>query len=304
MSWWDDALHRAIAEVVLAGALAGLVGVHVVLRRLSFFTMALTHATFPGVVLAALIGVDLLLGGMIAGTAVVLGVAALTRRPGQNATAATGVLLSAGFALGATLIATRSGFSRDLSSYLVGSILTVTTRDLITTAIVLTVVAGALHAGARPLLFTGFDPTGSRAAGLPTGAWTLLLLLLIEVVVVTLVPAVGTILAVALIVAPAAAARLWSTRLAVITPLAMALATASGVAGLYASARWNIAAGASIALAATGTLVLSALLTHLLTLVNPSLLGRAVTVLRGMAYEHRLHKRRRDRRTSVGSCTH
>jgi len=50
MSWWDDTLHRATAEVLLAGGLAGLIGVQVVLRRLSFFTMALTHATFPGVV--------------------------------------------------------------------------------------------------------------------------------------------------------------------------------------------------------------------------------------------------------------
>lgn len=48
MSWWDDVMHRAVAEVILVGALAGLIGVQVVLRRLSFFTMALTHASFPG----------------------------------------------------------------------------------------------------------------------------------------------------------------------------------------------------------------------------------------------------------------
>jgi ABC-type Mn2+/Zn2+ transport system permease subunit len=67
MNWWDDAVHRAIAEVDLAGALAGVVGVHGVLRRLSFFTMARTHATFPGVVAATLIGVDVLAGGFAAG---------------------------------------------------------------------------------------------------------------------------------------------------------------------------------------------------------------------------------------------
>src|ERR1051325_10858881 len=106
MSWWDDALHRAAAEVVLAGALAGLIGVQVVLRRLSFFTMALTHATFPGVVLASIIGVNIMLGGVVAGSVVALGVAALSRRRGQDASGATGVLLSAGFALGAALVAT------------------------------------------------------------------------------------------------------------------------------------------------------------------------------------------------------
>ena len=63
MNWWDVAVHRALVEAVLVGALAGLIGVPVVLRRLSFFTMALTHATFPGVVAAAIIGVNIYLGG-------------------------------------------------------------------------------------------------------------------------------------------------------------------------------------------------------------------------------------------------
>ncbi|MEU8816144.1 metal ABC transporter permease [Actinoplanes sp. NPDC048796] len=260
MSWWDDALHRAIAEVVLAGALAGLIGVQVVVRRLSFFTMALTHATFPGVVAASLIGVNVFAGGIVAGAVVALGVAALSRRPGQNAAAATGVVLSAGFALGAGLIATQSGFSRDLSALLVGSILTVNNQDILITAAMLVAVAALLAVCARPLTFAGFDPGGARAAGLAVGAWDVVLLLTVEAVVVTIVPAVGTILAVALIVAPAAAARLWSARLPVITALAVAFAVASGLGGLYASYLWNVAAGASIALTATLLLAVSSLL--------------------------------------------
>lgn len=257
MSWWDDALHRATVEVVLVGALAGLIGVQVVLRRLAFFTMALTHATFPGVVAASIIGVNIVLGGMAAGVVVALGVAALTRRRGQDAAAATGVLLSAGFALGAVLVATRSGFSRDLSSFLVGSILTVGVPDLVTTAIVLAVVAVVLLAGARPLTQIAFDRDGAHAYGLPIGTWDVALLLTIEVVVVTLVPAVGTILALSLIVAPAAAARLWSERLPAITALAVLFGVGSGLAGLWVSARWDVAAGASISLTATAVLFVS-----------------------------------------------
>jgi ABC-type Mn2+/Zn2+ transport system permease subunit len=269
VSWWDDAVHRAIAEVVLAGALAGLVGVQVVLRRLSFFTMALTHATFPGVVAATLIGVDVLAGGIVAGAVVALGVAALSRRPGQNASAATGVLLSAGFALGAGLVATRSGFSRDLSSLLVGSILTVSGPDLFLTVIVLVVLTGVLVACARPLAYVGFDPTGARAAGFRTGAWDIVLLLTIEVAVVTVVPAVGTILAIALIVAPAAAARQWTSRVPAITALAIAFAVTGGLFGLYASSRWNVAAGAAIALTVTAMLVLSSSVRWAVTAAQP-----------------------------------
>ncbi|MFF0380728.1 metal ABC transporter permease [Actinoplanes missouriensis] len=257
MNWFDDVLHRAIAEVILVGALAGMIGVHVVMRRLSFFTMALTHATFPGVVAASIIGVNLLVGGVATGAVIAVGVAVLTRRRGQDAAAATGVLLSGGFALGAALVATQSGFSRDLSSFLVGSILTVSTSDLIVTAVVLAVVAVVLLVSARPLLFAGFDPQGARAAGLFTTGWDLLLLLTIQLVVVAVVPAVGTILALSLIVAPAVAARLWSDRLPVITALAVVFAIGSGMIGLYASARWNVAAGASISLTATALLAVS-----------------------------------------------
>ncbi|AGL17055.1 metal ABC transporter permease [Actinoplanes sp. N902-109] len=262
MNWWDDALHRATAEVVLVGALAGLVGVQVVVRRLSFFTMALTHATFPGVVAASIIGVNMFIGGVVAGAVVAVGVAALSRRRGQNAAAATGVVLAGGFALGTGLVATQQGFSRDLSAFLVGSVLTVTPRDLLTTAVVLGAVAVVLVVLARPLLFSGFDRAGARAAGFRPGVWDLVLLLTIEVVVVTVVPAVGTILALALIVAPAAAARLWTTRLGVITALAVGFGAVSGLGGLYASSRWNVAAGASITLTATGILLMSIVLTR------------------------------------------
>jgi ABC-type Mn2+/Zn2+ transport system permease subunit len=262
MNWFDDALHRALAEAVLAGALAGLVGVHVVLRRLSFFTMALTHATFPGVVAAAIVGVNIYLGGAVAGIVVAFGVAGLSRSRAQNAAAATGVVLSGGFALGVGLVATQNGFSRDLSSLLVGSILTVTASDIATTAVVLLAVLLIVTGLGRQLVFGGFDPAGARAAGLRAGLVDLTLLLTVELVIVVLVPAVGTILALALIVAPAAAARLWSDRLAVMTALAVLFGAGSGVAGLLLSDRYDVAAGAAITLSATAILLTSALLTR------------------------------------------
>ncbi|MDT5042368.1 MAG: hypothetical protein QOE51_3353 [Actinoplanes sp.] len=262
MSWFDDTLHRAMAEAVLAGALAGLVGVHVVLRRLSFFTIALSHATFPGVVAAAIVSLNIYLGGALAGIVVVFGVAGLGRARGQNAAAATGVVLSGGFALGVGLVATQNGFSRDLSSFLVGSILTVTMSDIATTAVVLLLVLVIAAGLGRQLVFGGFDPVGARAAGLRAGPVDLTLLLTIELVIVVVVPAVGTILALALIVAPAAAARLWSDRLGVMTVLAVLFGAGSGIAGLLLSDRYNVAAGAAISLTATAILLISSLLTR------------------------------------------
>lgn len=253
----DDYARRALVEALLVGALCGVVGVHVVLRRLSFFTMAMTHATFPGVVLASLVGVDLLLGSGAFGILVVLGVAALSARPRSDSSAAVGVVLSAGFALGVVLLSARSGFSRDLSAYLVGSILTVQTGDLVTTAVVLAVVLVVLTAVGKELFLGAFDPVGLVALGYPARLLSILLLLLVEVTVVTTVPAVGTIQAVALVVAPAAAARLWCERIGPMTALSAVLGMASGALGLAVSQQVSVAAGAAIVLVACAVFVVS-----------------------------------------------
>jgi len=265
----DGYARRALIEALLVGALCGLVGVHVVLRRLSFFTMAMTHATFPGVVLAALVGVDLLLGSGLFGVLVVLGVSWLTTRPRSDPAAAVGVVLSAGFALGVVLLSAQAGFTRDLSAYLVGSIVTVQTGDLVKTALVLAAVALTLALVGKELVFGAFDRGGMVAAGYPAGRLDLLLLLVVELTVVTSVPAVGTIQAVALIVAPAAAARLWSDRIGPTTALAVLLGMASGVVGLAVSQAYQVAAGAAIVLAACGFFVLS-------VVVAPVVRGRPV----------------------------
>lgn len=261
MTLFADAFaRRALVEALLVGALCGVVGVQVVLRRLSFFTMAMTHATFPGVVLAALAGVDLLLGSGLFGVLVVLGVSWLSTRPRSDSAAAVGVVLAAGFALGVALLSAQAGFTRDLSAYLVGSILTVRTSDLVTTAVVLAVVLVVLAAVGKELVFGAFDRGGLVALGYPVGRLDLLLLLLVELTVVTSVPAVGTIQAVALVVAPAAAARLWCDRIGPTTALAAALGMAGGVLGLVVSQLASVAAGAAIVLVACGFFVLSVLL--------------------------------------------
>jgi ABC-type Mn2+/Zn2+ transport system permease subunit len=253
----DDYTRRALLEALLVGALCGVVGVHVVLRRLSFFAMAMTHATFPGVVLAALVGVDLLLGAGLFGVLVVLGVTWLSSRPRSDPSAAVGVVLSAGFALGVVLLSASGGFSRDLSAYLVGSILTVQAADLVKTAVVLAVVLAVLAAVGKELVLGAFDRIGSVALGYPARRLDLLLLLLVELAVVVSVPAVGTIQAVALVVAPAAAARLWCDRVGPMTAVAAGLGLASGVVGLVVSQLASVAAGAAIVLAACSFFLVS-----------------------------------------------
>jgi manganese/iron transport system permease protein len=251
MSWLDSYVDRAVVELVVVGTLAAIIGVQVVLRRLAFFTMAMTHASFPGVVLAALVGVNLYLGGATAGLLVCLAVTYAARRRGQDVATVTGVVLATGFALGAAVLSTQPGFSRDLSAYMVGSVLTVDRSDLTTAIATGLAVAVTLAALRKELTLAAFDRQTARAVGYPILALDLLVLVCIEAAVITAMPAVGAILAVSLIVAPAAAARLWTDRLPVMHAVAIGIAVGCCLTGLALSQRYNVATGATITVLAT-----------------------------------------------------
>jgi ABC-type Mn2+/Zn2+ transport system permease subunit len=247
------AIDRAIVEAVLLGTVGGLISVQVLLRRLPFFTLAMTHATFPGVVLAAIAGVNLYLGGGLFGVLIVLGVLALSRRPEQGTATAIGIMLSAGFALGVILLSARDGFSKDLTAYTVGQILTVGTGDLVAVATVAAIIVILLTVAGRQLTFRAFDPGGHAASGYsPTGI-DLALLLAVEAVIIVAVPAVGAILAVAVLVAPAAIARLWAHGIPAMTAVAVTASAGSGLAGVLISTRYDMAAGGTVTVV-TGTL--------------------------------------------------
>ena len=169
MTWFDSSVHRALAEAVLVGALGGVVGVHVLIRRLPFFTMALTHATFPGIVIAALLGADLYLGGGVFGLLITLAVVLFSRVRGQDFTAATGIALAGGFALGVVLVSAQDGFAKDLTAYTVGDILAVSARDLAITAGIAAAVTLLLVVFRRELLITAFDPVGAAVEAMAQG---------------------------------------------------------------------------------------------------------------------------------------
>lgn len=241
-------MRRALLESVLVGALCGAVGAHVVLRRLPFFTITVAHATFPGIVLASILGVGTLLGGLTFATLLVLAIHLTTGNRDLDTNTAVGVALAGSFGLGVMLQSTQDGFTKDLAAILVGSVLTVDHAAVLTTVVVGVVVLALLALAHKELVFRAFDPEGAAAAGYPR-ALDLGLLLVVAATVVTTVPTVGTILSVALLSVPALTARLVTHRVGTAMAAGAAYGAASGVLGLTASAEWDYAAGASIALA-------------------------------------------------------
>ena len=251
--------RRALVEAVLVGIVAGVVGVHVMLRRLPFFVVAMSHATFPGVVLASIFGFSLFLGGSGFGLLVVLAVVALGASKVLDDATVIGVVLAGSFALGVVVLSAQpSSSSKDASAFLVGSVLTVTPSDLVTTAVTGVVVLAVLAALHKELVLGAFDAQGAAAAGYRTALLDLCMLAVVTVALVTAVPAVGTLLAVAMLTVPAMAARLWVDRVAPAMAVSAAIGAASGVVGLCLSAAFGVAAGGAIALTASAAFLVSA----------------------------------------------
>jgi manganese/iron transport system permease protein len=249
-SFQSPLFRRAMLEAVLVGLVAGVVGVHVVLRRLPFFVTAMSHATFPGVVLASTAGISLFVGGTTFGFVVVAAVLLFGAGRVLDDTAVIGVVLAGSFALGMMVLSTRASASKDLAAFLVGSVLTVTTADLVTTAAVGVAVLGLLAVLHKELVLGAFDRDGAGALGYRPVLLDAIVLVAITVTLVSAIPAVGTLLAVALLTVPALTARLWTDRLGTTMVIAAALGAASGAIGLCAAAVWSVAAGGAIALTA------------------------------------------------------
>jgi ABC-type Mn2+/Zn2+ transport system permease subunit len=258
---WDSlqttTFRWAVVEVILVGAIGGVVGVHVLLRRLPFFVVAMSHAMFPGVVLASVLGISLFVGGTGFGLVVVAAVAAIGASRVLDQSSAIGVVLAGAFAVGVLVLSAQPGSSRDLSAFLVGSILTVTPGDVAATVVgggLVVLVLAALH---KELVASAFDPAGSAALGYPVRRLDVLVLAAVTVTMATTIPATGTLLSVALLTVPALTARLWTDRIGPMMAVAAVAGALSGLLGLAASTLWRIAAGGAIGLAAAALFTVS-----------------------------------------------
>lgn len=162
----------AALELTLLGLLSGLAGTLIVLRRRSFFAVALSHATFPGGVVFAVLGWNLLLGQALFALLLVLVMTLLSRIPGQGRQVASGVVLSLGFALGTLLASLNPGLGVPVEALLVGSPLGVTVGDVTAAGTVLLLAGAVLAMTRRRILFHTFDPVGSRPQASGPGRWS------------------------------------------------------------------------------------------------------------------------------------
>ena len=244
-------MQRGLIAAILVGIVCAVMGAFVVLRGLAFIGDAVSHAAFPGLVIAFILGIPLYVGGAIAAVGTALAIGAVARRGALRFDTAVGVLFAGMFAFGIVLFSTIQGYVADLFSYLLGNVLGITTADIIQIAILGGIVMLVVQLLRKELLYASFDPAGAAASGLPVVMLDYLLLGLIGVTIVVSIQAVGIIMVVAMLVTPAATGQLLVDKFWDLVRVAIAVAVVSSVTGLYVSFYLNVASGASIVLVET-----------------------------------------------------
>jgi ABC-type Mn2+/Zn2+ transport system permease subunit len=237
---------RAFAGVSLIAVLSGIVGTFIMLRGLAFIGDAVAHASFGGIVLAMLVGIPLHIGALVFGFGTALLVAALERKTKLQADTSLAILFTGAFSIGVLGLATRPGFAGDLSSLLVGSVLSIRPADLWWIVAAVIVAGLVMMVLFRRLVYISFDASGAEAAGLPVGWLHTLLLGLVALSVVVSLQAVGAILVVALLITPAATASLFTKRMERLIAGAIGIGLVATWAGLYASYYLATPPGATI----------------------------------------------------------
>ena len=244
-------VQRALLAAVLVALVCASVGVFVVLRGLAFLGDAIAHAAFPGVVIAFLMKINIVIGGSIAAVASALAIGAVARRSGLKEDTAIGVVFSGMFAVGIVLFSSIRTYTGDLLGILFGDVLGVAADQLVLAAITAAIVLVGLWIIWRQLVVVSFDPIGAAAAGLNTLRYDTLLLGLIGLAIAVSVQIVGVVLVVAMLVTPAATARLLAQDLRALVIGALVVAVVSSIAGIWLSYYVNAASGGTIVLVAT-----------------------------------------------------
>jgi manganese/iron transport system permease protein len=244
-------MQRSLVAVILVGVVCAVMGAFVVLRGLAFIGDAVSHAAFPGLVIAYMLGISLYVGAAVAAVGTALAIGAVARRGALRFDTAVGVLFAGTFAFGILLFSTINGYVPDLFAYLLGYVLAISFGDIIQIAMLGAIVLVIVAVLRKELLYASFDPAGAAASGLPVHALEYLLLGLIGVTIVVSIQAVGIIMVVAMLVTPAATGQLLVDRFWDLIKVAVAVSVVASVSGLYLSFYLNVASGASIVLVET-----------------------------------------------------
>jgi zinc/manganese transport system permease protein/manganese/iron transport system permease protein len=242
-----DFVLRALIGGAIVAAICGVVGTWVVIRGMAFLGEALAHGMLPGVALATLLGAPVLLGAGLSAAAMSLGIGIVQRRAKLSYDTSIGMLFVGMLALGVIVISHSASFATDATAILFGDILAISVADLVQLGVALVVTVAVAILCHRALVAEAFDPRVASVLGLRPRLARVALVGLVTIAVVASYQAVGSLLVVGLLLAPAVAAGHWTRRIPATMALAALIGAVAVLAGLLVSWHAGTAAGASIA---------------------------------------------------------
>ena len=244
-----DFFVLGIAATTLAGGLCGLMGVYIVLRRMSYIGHGMAHAVFGGAVVSYVIPfLGFFVGASIWGFLTAMLITLTTRKRQIGADAAIGIITTSSFAIGVAVISRYKTFTRDFEAALFGDILGVSQGDLVAIAAVSAAAAVIVFLGFKLLLFSTFDREVARFYGVPTGWIDTMFSLVLAATIVVSLQVLGATLIAAAIVIPPIVARLLTNSFRRMVMLSSGLGAFCGLMGIYLSWWIDVSSGASVVL--------------------------------------------------------
>ena len=251
-------MQRSLMIAILVGIICAVVGSYLMVQRLALLGDAISHSVLPGLVIAFILNANIFVGAFLAGILSTICMNIIRTYSRIKEDAAMGIVFSAFFALGITLITLVQKDNKiDLNHFLFGNILGVTREDVRDTFIIAIIILTVVTLIYKELLFYTFDPLGAEATGLPVNLLNLGLMGLIALTIVASLKAVGVILVLSLLITPAATAYLLVERLHLVMILGVIIGVISSISGMYLSYFYNLPSGPAIVLVTFGLFVLA-----------------------------------------------
>jgi manganese/iron transport system permease protein len=227
-------MNNAFLMMAILAVPTSLLSCYLVLKGWSLMGDAISHAVLPGVVVAYLLGIPLIIGAFCAGMVCALATGFLAGNSRVKQDTVMGIVFSGMFGFGIVLY-TKISTDMHLDHILFGNMLGVNTTDLWTAGVIAAFVGLIIIAKRQDFLLHAFDPVQAQAVGLHVGWLHYGLLTLISLTIVATLSAVGIILSIGLLIAPGAIAFLLTKRFALMLPIAVGVTLMSGALGLYIS---------------------------------------------------------------------
>jgi ABC-type Mn2+/Zn2+ transport system permease subunit len=250
-------MQKALVGGMIIALACSVISFFVVVRRLAFMGMGISHAAFGGVAIGLAAGVDPMwtAGGFC--TMVAVGIGWLARRGRMHEDTTIGILFTTSMALGVVVVGLAHQYNLDLMSYLFGSILAMSWTDVLAAAVLAVLALAFIGFFFKELLFVSFDEETATASGLPVRPVYYGLLVTMALIIVVSIKLVGIILVSALLVIPGATGLQLSRNYRGVLTFSILSGLASMALGLYVSYRADIPSGATIVMVMFGLFLLA-----------------------------------------------